>query len=100
MGLIGGVRERIRGAVEWVRGIRAILRAMADLERGPPPFRERPADLRELKASPPPRPRPIPAPPRVVGRKVVPVAAKVARAKRPPRPPAPGTKVKRGQKHR
>jgi len=89
MGLIGGVRERIHGAVEWARGIRTILRAMADLERGPPAV-ERPAGLRELKASPPPRPRPIPAPPRVEGRKVVPVAAKVARAKRPPRPPCRG----------
>jgi hypothetical protein len=103
MGMIGGVRRRVRGAVEWVRGIRAVFQAMSQVERGPLPM-ERPSSLRELKASPPPRPRPIPAPPRVSGRKavpkVVPVAAKVARAKRPPRPPAPGTKVKRGQKHR
>lgn len=102
MGMIGAVRSRVHDAVEWVRGVRAVLKTMADLERGPP---ERPVTLRELKATPPPRPRAIPAPPRVAGRKVVagaPVAAKLARAKKPraPRPPAPGTKVKRGQKHR
>jgi hypothetical protein len=104
MGLFSGVRRRVRETVEWVQGIRAVLRTMADMERGPPERQERPANLRELKASPPPRPRPMPAPPRVAGRKVVPLAAKVARAKKPPKapppPPEPGTKVKRGQKHR
>lgn len=106
MGMIGAVKGRIHDAAEWVRGIRAVFQAMAELDRAPPMPRERPADLRELKASPPPRPRPVPAPPRVAGRKVVaaaPVAAKVARARKPPqapRGPLPGTKVKRGQKHR
>jgi hypothetical protein len=102
MGLLDAVWNRIHGAVEWVRGVHAVLHAMAELERESSQRQDRPADFPELKATPPPRPRPIPAPPRVAGRKAVATAAKVSRAKkpRPPRGPAPGTKVKRGQKHR
>jgi hypothetical protein len=101
MGMVSALRRRIEGAVEWVRGIYAVLHAMAELEEGTLSMGrpERPANLRELKASPPPRPRPVPAPSRLAGRKAIPAAAKVARAKSP-RPPRPGTKVKRGQKHR
>ena len=84
-----GLRERARRAVDWVRGLRAVLKAMAELERPPP---ERPRTMRELTAAPPPRPRPLPAPPRVVGRKTVaPAAARIGR---------PKAKAKRGQKHR
>jgi len=102
MGLLDAVWNRIHGAVEWVRGVHAVLHAMGELEREPSEREDRPDDFRELKATPPPRPRPIPAPPRVAGRKALASAAKVARAKKPkaPRAPAPGTVVKRGQKHR
>lgn len=92
-----GLRERVRGVMEWMAGVRAVLKAMAELERPPP---GRPRSLRELTASPPPRPRPIPAPPRVGRKTVAPAAAKIGRPRQKPRPPKPPLKVKRGQKHR
>ena len=85
-----GLRSRVRGAVEWVRGLRAVMIAMADLDRPPP--EQHAMHQRELTASPPPRPRPAPPPARVRRKTVRPLEPAAAYVAKP--------KVKRGQKHR